>query len=229
MIKINFDGACGPVNPGGKCGGGAVIIKDGQLVAELSARYEPKEHGNTSNNVGEYFALNIAYCFRLKNVPYVDVMSIALGFVLRVLAGAAGIAVPVSPWLLGCTALLSMFLGFGKRAHEIASSSEATKQRSVLAHYKAGVLNGILYSLAVATVVVYALYTQSEHVAQMFGDAPLLYTVPFPALGIIRFIYLVTTRHEAESPTEEMLRDVPFMLNFVAWLVVTALLLYGVI
>jgi 4-hydroxybenzoate polyprenyltransferase len=176
-----------------------------------------------------YFTLNLAYCFKLKNVPYVDVLSIALGFVLRVLAGAAAIDLPPSPWLLACTALLSMFLGFGKRAHELASSTEGTKQRSVLAHYRQGVLTAILYTLALTTAIVYGLYTESDHVRQAFGDARLIYTLPMPIIGIARFIYLVTTRHEAESPTEEMLRDIPFMLNFVAWLVVTALLLYGVI
>lgn len=175
-------------------------------------------------SLGGYFALNILYCFQTKKVPYLDVMSIAAGFVLRVVSGAVVIDLPPSPWLLASTALLAMFLGFGKRAHELAQSGEKT--RSVLKHYSADALRWILHTLALLTAVVYGLYTQSSHVADNFGDAPLIYTLPFPIIGILRFIHLVTSRPDAESPTEEMLRDWVFMGNFALWLVVTALVLY---
>ena len=171
-----------------------------------------------------YFGLNILYCFYTKKVPYLDVLSIATGFVLRVLAGALVIDLAPSPWLLGCTALLAMFLGFGKRAHELAQSG--AKTRSVLAHYSGDALRWILHVLALLTAVVYGLYTQSEHVHAAFGDAPLIYTLPFPIIGILRFIHLVTARPDAESPTEEMLRDWLFIGNFVLWLVVTGVVLY---
>ena len=115
-----------------------------------------------------YFGLNILYCFETKKIPYLDVLSIATGFVLRVLAGALVIDLPPSPWLLGCTALLAMFLGFGKRAHEFTQSGERT--RSVLKHYSKDALQWILHTLALLTAVVYAMYTQSSHVAATFGD-----------------------------------------------------------
>ena len=174
--------------------------------------------------LGGYFGLNLLYCFETKKVPYLDVLSIAAGFVLRVLAGALVIDVPPSPWLLACTALLAMFLGFGKRAHEFAQSGERT--RSVLKHYSGDALRWILHTLALLTAVVYGLYTQSAHVAATFGDAPLIFTLPFPIIGILRFIHLVTSRPDAESPTEEMLRDWLFVGNFVLWLVVTGVVLY---
>lgn len=174
--------------------------------------------------LGGYFTLNILYCFYTKKIPYLDVVSIATGFVLRVLAGALVISVPPSPWLLIVTALLAMFLGFGKRAHELAQSG--AKTRSVLAHYSEGALRWILHTLALLTAVVYGLYTQSDHVAATFGDAPLIYTLPFPIIGILRFIHLVTSRPDAESPTEEMLKDWLFMGNFVIWLVITVAVLY---
>jgi 4-hydroxybenzoate polyprenyltransferase len=177
--------------------------------------------------LGAYFVLQIAYCFGTKKVPYLDVLSIAAGFVLRVLSGALVIDVPASEWLLACTALLAMFLGFGKRAHELGFARErATEQRTSLGGYSPTVLRWILHSLAVVTVVVYALYTQSEHVAQTFGDRPLIYTLPFPIIGILRFIHLVTTRHDAESPTEEMLKDPLFMASFVLFLAVALGVLY---
>jgi 4-hydroxybenzoate polyprenyltransferase len=171
-----------------------------------------------------YFAINIAYCFWTKNVPYLDVLSIATGFVLRVLAGALVISLPPSLWLLGCTALLAMFLGFGKRTHEFTQSS--AKTRSVLAYYSGDALRWIMHTLALVTAVVYTLYLQSDHVAKAFGSAPLTYTLPFAILAILRFIYLVTERPDTESPTEEMLRDWVFMGNFAIWLVVTCAMLY---
>jgi 4-hydroxybenzoate polyprenyltransferase len=174
--------------------------------------------------LGGYFLLNIAYCFWTKNVPYLDVMSIAAGFVLRVLAGALVIDVRPSAWLMGCTALLAMFLGFGKRMHEYTQSG--SKTRAVLEHYSGDALRWILHTLALLTAVVYGLYTQSEHVRATFGDAPLIYTLPFPIIAILRFIHLVTARPDAESPTEEMLRDWVFMGSIVLFAVVTALVLY---
>ncbi len=177
--------------------------------------------------LGGYFTLNLAYSFRLKQIAYVDVMSIAAGFILRVLAGAFALEVEASPWLLACTGLLAMFLGFGKRAHELAAGEAATRQRSALAGYNLPALRVILYVLAVITLAVYTAYTLSDHVLALFDSNRLVWTVGFGALGIWRFIHLATTRHDAESPTEEMLRDPLFMINFFAWLALLAAILYG--
>ncbi len=174
-----------------------------------------------------YFALNLAYSFRLKQIAYVDVLSIAFGFILRVLAGAFALQVPASLWLLACTGLLAMFLGFGKRAHELAAGEGATRQRQALAGYNLATLRVTLYVLAATTVGVYAAYTLSAHVVELFGNNRLVYTVGFGAVGVLRFIHLATTRHDAESPTEEMLKDPLFMLNFLAWLGLLAAILYG--
>jgi 4-hydroxybenzoate polyprenyltransferase len=179
--------------------------------------------------LGGYFVLQLAYCFGTKKLPYLDVLSIAGGFVLRVLGGALAIPVEPSAWLMGCIALLAMFLGFGKRAHELGFSGQrASEQRAALRHYSVNVLRWVLRGLAIVTLVVYVLYTQSAHVAQMFGDRPLMYTIPFPVIGILRFIHLVTTRHDAESPTEEMLKDPVFMVNLLAFVGVLVGVLYFV-
>ena len=178
--------------------------------------------------LGIYFAQNVAYSFKLKNVPYLDVSSIAAGFILRVLAGAFALQIPPSPWLLACTGLLALFLGFGKRAHELNSSGgSASKQRAALAKYSPKVLRVILYSLAVVTVGVYATYTMSDHVAQLFGTDKMVYTTIFLVLGIGRFIQITTSDGDAESPTEEMLRDPLFMANFVIGVIVSTAILYG--
>jgi decaprenyl-phosphate phosphoribosyltransferase len=175
-----------------------------------------------------YFVLNIAYSLRLKKIAYLDVSCIAVFFILRVLAGAFAIDVVASPWLLACTFLLAMFLGFGKRAHELAGSAEADQQRSALASYNLTGLRWSLHVLAVLVVAVYVLYTRSEQTIETFGTEALVYTVPFPIIGILRFIRLVTTRPDAESPTEEMLKDPLFMLNFGLYVVTTGAILYFV-
>lgn len=177
--------------------------------------------------LGGYFALNLAYSFKLKHIAYVDVLSIAAGFILRVLAGALALEIPASPWLLGATGLLSMFLGFGKRAHELADGDEAHRRRAALAAYDPTTLRIILYLLGVATVAVYVAYTLSDHVLQTFGTNKLAFTSVFGVVGIVRFIVLATTRRDAESPTEEMLRDPLFMTNFLVWIALTAAILYG--
>ena len=176
--------------------------------------------------LGSYFVLNIAYSFRLKKIAYLDVLSIASFFIMRVLAGAFAIGVEASPWLLGCTFLLATFLGFGKRAHELAGSTEAEQQRSVLAHYKLPTLRAILYVVAGLVVIAYAAYTRSDHTVALFGTNMLIWTVPFPVIGILRFSHLAITRHEAESPTEEMLRDGLFMANLALYVVATFAILY---
>jgi 4-hydroxybenzoate polyprenyltransferase len=176
--------------------------------------------------LASYFALNIAYSFKLKTIAYLDVLCIAIFFILRVLAGAFAIDVPASEWLLACTFLLAMFLGFGKRAHELAVSPDAEQQRAALAGYSLPHLKLMLYGLAGLVVVVYALYTRSAHTIALFGTDALLWTVPFPLIGILRFSHLATTRHDAESPTEEMLRDPLFMTNLALYVLVTGAILY---
>lgn len=173
-----------------------------------------------------YFVLNIAYSFRLKKIAYLDVLSIATFFILRVLAGAFATGVTASHWVLACTFLLAMFLGFGKRAHELAGSAQADQQRAALASYRLSSLRVIMFVLAALVVIVYGLYTQSASTVATFGTDALIWTVPFPLLGIARFIHLTTTRHEAESPTEEMLRDPLFLAICAAYLAVTGAILY---
>jgi decaprenyl-phosphate phosphoribosyltransferase len=175
-----------------------------------------------------YFVLNIAYSLRLKKIAYLDVLCIAVFFILRVLAGAFAIDVEASPWLLACTFLLAMFLGFGKRAHELSGSDQADQQRAALASYDLTGLRWSLHGLAVLVVIVYVLYTRSDQTITTFGTDSLVYTVPFPVLGILRFIHLATTRPEAESPTEEMLKDPLFMLNLALYVIATGAILYFV-
>jgi 4-hydroxybenzoate polyprenyltransferase len=174
-----------------------------------------------------YLALNLAYSFYLKHVPFVDVAIIAAGFLLRVLAGAA--AIPVSPsfWLLTCTLLLASLLGFGKRAHELRTSGNKGAQRKVLDRYNPSALRFLIYVLAALTLVAYVGYTQSHHALSFFGTRRLILTVPFAAFGVFRFIWISQRKADAESPTDSMLRDAPFMINLLGYAVAIIAIIYA--
>jgi decaprenyl-phosphate phosphoribosyltransferase len=180
---------------------------------------------------GVYLTLNALYSFGVKEVAYVDVAIIATGFLLRVLAGAYAVDVPPSPWLLTCTALLAALLGFGKRAHELGQAQQAgralAETRGVLARYSAQQLRIVLWILAAATTAAYVFYTQSPHTVAFFGTRQLLWTAPFCALGIARFLHLVTRHGEAESPTDAILRDLPFMANLGLWGTAVLIIIYA--
>ncbi|WP_428266033.1 UbiA prenyltransferase family protein [Haliangium sp.] len=179
-----------------------------------------------------YLGSNLGYSLGLKRVAYLDVLLIAGGFLLRVLAGAFAIAVPASPWLVICTGLLAGMLGFGKRAHELSRAELAgTKPgatRAALQGYHPGALRWIMLVLAGATVASYGLYTLDHRTVAFFGTGQLLWTLPFCALGILRFLQLALWRPRAQSPTEAMLRDWPFMLNIALWGVVVLMIIYRV-
>jgi decaprenyl-phosphate phosphoribosyltransferase len=176
-----------------------------------------------------YFLENVLYSFKLKKVAFVDVGLIALGFVLRVWAGGIATHVHVSGYMLACTALLALFLGFGKRRHELASEN-AGKQRAVLEAYTPASLNVALALTGSATIVTYIAYTLDASTEAFFSSTHLWLTAPFTVFGIGRFLFLVSGRAgrgtKAESPTQEMLRDVPFVLNLVAWVVVIVSIVY---
>ncbi|HEY0711016.1 MAG TPA: decaprenyl-phosphate phosphoribosyltransferase, partial [Polyangia bacterium] len=174
-----------------------------------------------------YLALNIAYSFALKHVPFVDVGCIAAGFLLRVLGGAYAIPVPPSAWVLVCTFLLASLLGFGKRAHELrVAGQRGSTQRAVLDAYHPGVLRVLLVVLAGLTTLTYAAYTQSQHAVMAFGTRGLVLTVPFVAFGVFRFLHIVGNKADDESPTDSMLHDRLFLLNILLYTAAIVVVIY---
>jgi decaprenyl-phosphate phosphoribosyltransferase len=174
-----------------------------------------------------YLALNAAYSLYLKRIAFVDVACLSLFYLLRVWAGATAIEVPTSTWLLACTLLLSAMVGFGKRAHELrVAGGDSHKQREVLGSYDPGVLRALLLALGVATTVTYAAYTRSAHAQAMFKTGRLVFTVPLVAFGVWRFIHIAESRADADSPTDTMLRDIPFLLTLVLYAAVALGILY---
>ncbi|WP_437656480.1 decaprenyl-phosphate phosphoribosyltransferase [Sorangium sp. So ce1182] len=163
-----------------------------------------------------YYALNVAYSFRLKKIAYLDVGCIAVFFVLRVLAGGFATRTPLSGFMIACTALLALFLGFGKRRHELASAN-ASKQRAALDAYTPGALTAALAVTGFATIATYLAYTLDHDTQRFFQNPYLWVTTIHPLFGVIRFLQLVAGSAKAESPTQEILRDTPFVLNLVMW------------
>ena len=166
-----------------------------------------------------YLVQNVAYSIKLKQIAFLDVGLVAAGFLLRVLGGAAAIDVPASGWVLLCTGLLATFLGLGKRAHELAWANRTGSQRATraaLAGYRMPVVRVALLVLAIATVLAYIAYTLDPHTVAMFGTDRLVWSAPFVALGIARFLMLALWTPRDDSPTEAMLRDPWFLLDLVA-------------
>ncbi len=178
--------------------------------------------------LGLYAGLNLLYSAGLKHVVILDVMIVAVGFVLRVLAGGLAVGIEVSSWLLLCTIFLALFLAFSKRRHELVLLAEdAAGQRRVLSDYSPAFLDQMINVVTAASVVSYALYAVSPETAERFHTEWLVYTVPLVLFGIFRYLYLIYQAPDERNPTEAILTDPPFLANLALWGLVVVWMLYG--
>ncbi|MCP4705061.1 MAG: decaprenyl-phosphate phosphoribosyltransferase [candidate division Zixibacteria bacterium] len=174
-----------------------------------------------------YLVLNVMYTFVLKNIVIIDVMSIAAGFVLRALAGAVAINVEFSNWLLISTFVLALFLGLGKRRHEIMFlEKDASSHRKILDNYSPYLLDQLIGVVTASTVITYLFYTLSEEVKNKLNTEYLYITIPFVIYGIFRYLYLVHKEEKGGSPTKLLLADRPLLADVVLWLASIILILY---
>lgn len=175
-----------------------------------------------------YAALLAAYSVWLKHVVIVDVIVVAIGFVLRAVAGAVAIDVEISGWLLICTVLMALFLALGKRRHEyLALGEAAVRHRPILAEYSAGLLDQMIAVVTASTVTAYALYTMSPDTVARFETHLLPATLPFVLYGIFRYLYLLYRRQLGGNPSELFLNDGPLIINTLLWILAIALIIYG--
>jgi len=169
-----------------------------------------------------YFIVNLLYCFKLKKLMLIDVMTIAFGFILRVLAGAVAINVEISSWLLICTGLLSLYLGFGKRKNElIVLMDKSSSHRETLKHYSLEYLNRILLVVLGLTIMTYILYTIN---GTQYKN--MIFTIPFVLYGTFRYEYLIISKNSGGSPEDTFLEDKPFLINVVLWIIAAAAAIY---
>lgn len=178
-----------------------------------------------------YLVMNSLYSLRLKRIAWVDVSVIAFGFVLRVAAGALAIGVAMSHWIFFCTFAVALYLALGKRKHEILAAQhagkETAKSRKALDGYSSAHLDWGLRAAGTFAIAGYLLYTLAPETVAKFGTSLLSLTVPFPALGIWRFGTLLSRGSRAQSPTEAILTDAPFLLNLAVWLISVVVILYA--
>lgn len=176
--------------------------------------------------ISAYTLLTSLYSYRLKRIPYLDVLVIATGFELRILAGAVSAGVSLSNYLVLATFELACFLGFGKRLHEKLQDQSSGRHRSSLQGYDCCILRLLVYLMATTALCTYFIYTLQPETQRLFGTSSVWVTTVLTAYGLWRFIHLLYRFPQAESPTEKMLSDWPFMLNLVIWISIVLYLLY---
>ena len=174
-----------------------------------------------------YLALQSLYSGPLKNIVIIDVLTLAIGFVLRAVAGAVAVNVEISHWLLVCTILLALFIALAKRRHEIMLLADgAADHRPILGEYSAYLLDQMIAVVTASTLIAYVFYTISPETQEKFGTPWLGLTIPFPLYGIFRYLYLVHKRDGGGSPAELLLTDRPLLVCVAAWALAVALIIY---
>jgi 4-hydroxybenzoate polyprenyltransferase len=174
-----------------------------------------------------YASLQFFYSLWAKHEVIIDVIAVAIGFVLRAFAGGVAIGVEVSPWLIFITFVLALFLVLARRRHElVALGDDAIAHRSALSEYSVRLVDQMISIVAGATLVSYMIYTASAEVEAKLGTHHLYLTVPFVAFGILRYLYLIDERDEGGDPARTLLHDKPLMLAVMLWILTDVALLY---
>jgi decaprenyl-phosphate phosphoribosyltransferase len=160
-----------------------------------------------------YLLLNLAYTFVLKHQPVIDIFTIAIGFVLRVYAGAMALSVPVSSWMFVTTLCLALYLAAVKRGQELASNG--SDSREVLQHYTPALLDRYAEMAATGALLFYSLFVMTARPA-------LVMTIPLVLYGLYRYWFIVESKDAGESPTDALLSDWQLLLTVAIWGVVSA-------
>jgi 4-hydroxybenzoate polyprenyltransferase len=207
-----------PIASGAVSVPGAVVLLIVLLGVSLTAAYcLSVDFGLT---VTAYFGLNLAYSLRLKNLPILDIMSVSVGFVLRVLSGSFLIGVYISPWLIICTFMLSLFIAIHKRRNEMEHKGNGG--RAVLLAYTPEMLRDMCSVIDSATIISYALYcvTGTETII-------LMATIPFVIYGLFRYQLIVHSFQDmAETPELALIKDKPLLIDILLWTALCVGILY---
>ncbi len=165
-----------------------------------------------------YILLHTLYNLRTKHIVILDVLTVALGFQIRIWAGSAAIDIMPSAWLQICMFVLSLFLGFTKRRCEMVFlENSASSQRAVFSRYTEYFLDQMIGICSTLSIVLYGLYTVSLEVTQRVGGHAMFYSIGFVAYGIFRYLYLLYIKKSTYDPSEALLSDAPMMINITLW------------
>jgi 4-hydroxybenzoate polyprenyltransferase len=172
-----------------------------------------------------YFLTMTVYSFVFKNIVILDVLTVAAGFVLRAVAGAVVISVPISPWLYVCTTLVALFIGFSRRRHELVLLAEnANEHRASLNEYSLPLLDQMTAVVTSATIIAYSLYTFSA--PNLPPNHAMMLTIPFVLYGLFRYLYLIHVENKGGTPEEIFLSDLPMMIALGLWGLAVIAILY---
>jgi len=171
-----------------------------------------------------YASLMAAYNLGLKEIVIVDVFAIAAGFVLRAGGGAIAVGVSISPWLLVCTMLLALLIGFGKRRHELGALENASAHRRNLNLYNRAMLDQAVAVTAAGTLIAYAVYTFDSESARYHYR--MMLTIPIVAYGVFRYLYLLYLSDHGGTPETMLLVDRPLLASVAVWAAASAFLFY---
>jgi 4-hydroxybenzoate polyprenyltransferase len=214
-----------PIASGDLGAGLALGVAAGLAVAALVAAWSLRP--TFAVVAAAYLVLHVAYSQWLKHIVIIDVLTLAMGFVLRAVAGAVVIGVRISHWLLVCTTLLALFLALSKRRHELVLLADAAVgHRRILGEYSAYLLDQMIGVVTASTLIAYTFYTISPETEQKFNTDLLGLTIPFPLYGIFRYLYLVHKKEGGGSPTAMLLNDRPLLACVALWVAVIVLLIY---
>lgn len=169
-----------------------------------------------------YYVMNVLYSFKLKNVVIIDVMIITFGFVLRVISGSIVTNVQLSPWLILCTILISLFLALNKRRSEIVTLKDnKSSHRKILEEYSIELIDNMLTIVTPSILMTYCLYTFSS-----IQSRTMMITIPFVLYGIFRYQYLVSKKNVGGKPEDVFQNDLPFLIDVVLWAILIIVIIY---
>ena len=179
-----------------------------------------------------YVILVTLYSLKFKNHVIIDLLMVAMGFVVRAVAGIEAMAVngkapEVTPWFLACTLFLALFLAICKRRHEITLlNNRASEHRQVLEEYSPAFLDQMVAVTTTATVLSYALWSTIGTIGKFAGYRMMIYTLPFVLYGIFRYLYHVYQKEEGGAPESILLKDRPLQVNILLWVISIIILIY---
>ena len=174
-----------------------------------------------------YVVMNLFYSLWGKNIIILDTMLVAMGFVLRVLAGAYAISVPSSSWMLVATFFLALLLGLGKRYNELlVMQDDSAYHQEVLDEYNEPLLRQLFAVASSSTMVTLCPIYHGSGSSPGFPDRELVFTLPFVVFGVFRYLYLVFKHEKGGDPTELVFKDRTMLMTVVLWVILVIILIY---